>query len=133
MNAEMYEAKIKELEEIIHDLKVEIECQHEVIEELKKQIPKKLSNLTDIKQKRQSVYLNKMPENVIQIDQYGGLDFDRYFFDTDNERLIMITTSGKIKVVNDSDRNSKTVTLISVSGEMKSILYSKLLRYLKSE
>ena len=74
-----------------------------------------------------------MPENVIQIDEYGGLKFDRYYIDVNGERLIMITTSGKIKVVNYSVRNSKIVSLISVSGEMKSILYSKLLRYLKSE
>ena len=130
MNAEMYEAKIKELEEIIHDLKVEIECQHEVIEELKKQIPKKLSNL---KQQRRSQYLEKMPENVIQIDKYGGLRFDRYYFDVEGERLIMITSSGKIKIVSDSNQTRKTVTLISIGGELKSICYPKFLKQFKSE
>ena len=68
-----------------------------------------------------------MPDNIIQIDKYGGLEFDRYFFDIDNERIIMITSNGKIKVV-----NGKTVTFSSVNGEMKSILYSKLLKHLKS-
>ena len=123
----IYEEKIRDLEEMVVEMNDENEMHRKSIEELKKQTPKKLSDFNNTKQKRQSEYLDKMPENIIQIDKYGGLEFDRYFFDIDNERIIMITSNGKIKVV-----NGKTVTFSSVNGEMKSILYSKLLKHLKS-
>ena len=65
-------------------------------------------------------YLDELPETVIQIDEYY------------EERVLMITETWKIKVVNDSIKNSKYITLSDVKGNPKSCLYSKLIKFLKN-
>ena len=49
----------------------------------------------------------------------------------ENERIIMKTTTGMLKVVNDMTKNSKYITMSDVDGQPKSCLYSKLIRDLK--
>ena len=44
----------------------------------------------------------------------------------------MITTAGKIKVVNDSIKNSKYITMSDMNGNPQTCLYSKLIKFLKN-
>ena len=126
------EQRINKLEDENFDLKCEVESLKEEIENLKKQIPRKISECSEPKVKKISVYLDKLPDNIIQIDKYGGLEFDRYFYDVENERLLMRTVNNKIKVVNDNVRNSKYITMSAVDGSKKSCVYSNLVQFLKS-
>ena len=64
----IYEEKIRELEEMVVEMNDENDMLRKSIEELKKQTLKKLSDFNNTKQKRQSEYLDKMPENIIQIE-----------------------------------------------------------------
>ena len=43
----------------------------------------------------------------------------------------MRTVTGKIKVVNDKERNSKYITMCDVNGNPRSCTYSKMVRTLK--
>jgi len=94
--------------------------------------PKKLSEISSTKEKAKvQEYLKELPESVIQIDEYGGKKFDRYYYEPEHERILMRTVTGKIKVVNDKERNSKYVTMSDVDGNPKSCTYSKMVRTLK--
>ena len=95
-------------------------------------IPKKLSEISLTKGKAKvQEYLTELPESAVQIDEYGGRQFDRYYYEPEKERIIMITVTGKIKVVNDKERNSKYITMCDVDGKPRSCTYSKMVKTLK--
>jgi len=121
---------IEELQSKLFDAECEIEELKAELAKYQKPVPKKLSEISNSGVKDQA-YISELPENVIQIDEYGGRQFDRYYYDNENERIIMRTTTGKLKVVNDMTKKSKYVTMSDVDGEPKSCLYSKLIRDLK--
>ena len=121
---------IEELQSKLFDAECEIEELKQELAKYQKPVPKKLSEISNSGVKDQA-YISELPENVIQIDEYGGRQFDRYYYDNENERIIMRTTTGKLKVVNDMTKKSKYVTMSDVDGEPKSCLYSKLIRDLK--
>ena len=127
----MTEYTLQELKDKLFDAECEIHILTEELAKYKKPIPKKLSEIsTDCKKTPQ--YLDELPENVLQIDEYGGRKFDRYFYDYDEKRILMRTTTGKIKVVNDSVKNSKYITMSDVNGDPKSCIYSKLIKFLNN-
>ena len=104
----MTENTIQELKDKLFDAEYEIEILKQELAKYKKQIPKKLSEIsTDSKKTLQ--YLDELPENVLQIDEYDERKFDRYFYDYDEERILMKTANGKIKVVNNTIKNSKYI------------------------
>ena len=45
-------------------------------------------------------YLEELPETAIEVVEYNGFEFDKYYFDYENNRLIMQTRSDKLKFVN---------------------------------
>ena len=126
----MSEDTIQELQDKLFDAQCEIEDLKAELAKYKKPVPKKLSEVSNIRVLEQA-YINELPENVLQIDEYGGRQFDRYYYDYENERVIMRTATGKFKVVNDMTKNSKYITMSDVDGQPKSCLYSKLIRDLK--
>ena len=126
----MTDSMIQELQDKLFDAECEIEGLKEELAKYKKPIPKKLSEITT-DSKMTPRYLDELPETVLQIDEYCGRRFNRYFYDYDEERILMKTANGKIKVVNDTVRNSKYITMADIDGNPKSCLYSKLIRDLK--
>ena len=127
----MAEDQIQELQELLCEAEFEIEELKKELANYKKPIPKKLSEITK-EGKRTPQYLDELPENVIQIDEYCGRKFDRYFYDAEEERILMKTTTGKIKVVNDAVKNSKYITMADVDNKPRSCMYSKLIKDLKN-
>ena len=121
---------IEELQDKLFDAECEIEELKKELAKYKKPNCKKLSEISE-KSKKVPQFLNEIPEDAIQIDEYGGKQFDRYYYDHENERILMRTSTGKIKVVNDSTKQSKYITMSDVDGHPKSCLYSKLIRDLK--
>jgi len=120
------------IEKTVNELLSEIESLKEELEKYKKSDTKILSEISTVKEpKRVQEYLTKLPDNVILIDEYCGRKFDRYYYEPENERILMKTSTGKIKVVNDKDRNGKYVTIADTDGNPKSCTYSKLVRNLK--
>ena len=78
-------------------------------------------------------YLNKLPPDTEVIEEYNGYEFDRYFYDTINERILMKTKSGKIKVVNTyMDRNLLLIQFFDVNDKKCKFSYNKLIEYLKN-
>ena len=103
------------------------------IEELKKELAKykkpnckKLSEISE-ECKKAPQFLDKIPDDAIQIDEYGGRQFDRYYYDHENERILMRTTTGKIKVM----KESKFITMSDVNRNPMSSSYKKLIEFLK--
>ena len=125
------QSAVQELHDKLFDAYCEIEELKQELAQFKKPIPKKLSEIAT-ESKKAPQYLDELPETVLQIDEYCGKQFDRYYYDYDEERILMRTTTGKIKVVNDSVKNSKYITMSDVNGNPKSCLYSKLIKFLKN-
>ena len=59
--------------------------------------------------RQQSTYLEKLPDNVVQIDEYKNFQFERYYYDRDNNRIIMITKDNNIKVVKPMPKDQRIV------------------------
>ena len=127
----MIEDTVQKLQEKLFDAYCEIEELKKELSQFQKPIPKKLSEIAT-ESKTAPQYLDELPETVLQIDEYCGKQFDRYFYDYDEERVLMRTATGKIKVVNDTIKNSKYITMSDVSGNPKSCIYSKLIKFLNN-
>jgi hypothetical protein len=81
--------------------------------------------------KQQAEYLDEMPDDVIQITNYNDYEFDRYYFDIEEQRLLMVTKHGRIKVVKPSINGSNfKVVLLDLNGKGRSFGYKKLMKYL---
>jgi hypothetical protein len=44
-------------------------------------------------------YLKEMPHHVSQLGEFRGFIFDRYYWDEDNERILFITKTNRIKLI----------------------------------
>ena len=49
---------------------------------------------------RTNEYLDKLPADVELIEEYHGCEFDRFYYDIWEERILMETKSGRIKIKN---------------------------------
>ena len=45
-------------------------------------------------------FLDELPDTAVELEEYNGFEFNRYWFDYNSKRLIMRTRSGKLKFVN---------------------------------
>ena len=78
--------------------------------------------------KQQHEYLDDMPENVHQIESYNCFEFESYYYDFENERLLMITSSNRIKVLKPTQK-CKRVYMNDVNGKRHMFTYSKLMKF----
>ena len=78
-------------------------------------------------------FLDEMPKNIIQIEEYNEYEFDRYFFDIDEARIIMTLNNGKIKVVNPyKDGHRVRITFYDINKKSVKFGYNKLIDYLNN-
>ena len=108
----------------------EIEKLKSEIANLKKE-PTKVSSL-DISKNQIGDILDELPNKVIIIDKFCGLEFDKYFYNYKTKQLLMKTCLGHIKIVCDEKHSYKTITFISKSNLKKSCQHKKLLNFLKT-
>jgi len=81
--------------------------------------------------RRKSEYLNEIPQNAYQIEYYHGCYFDRYWFDPNTYRMIMVTRRNKVKYVLPlRNGNHYTVAMIDSDGRTHNFGYKQLYEYL---
>ena len=85
-------------------------------------------------QKQKSEFVSELPENSIKIDDYNGIELDRYYYDTDSERLYLqtVTKNVRYKIIKPSlNKNLLTVYLVDVNGKCYGRSYPKMINDLK--
>ena len=73
-----------------------------------------------------------MPLNVLEITEYNGCEFDDYYYDIDNEIIVRVKNSGRIKVINPHlNNNQLKINLSDVHKKCHLYSYNKLIRTCK--
>ena len=78
--------------------------------------------------RQENEYLDTMPANVVQIDNYKEFEFEKYYFDTEGQRILMITKNDKIKVVKPAPSN-KCINLQDINRRVHKYCYRPLIEY----
>ena len=77
-------------------------------------------------------YLDELPPDAELIEEYNGFKFDRYFYEIWDERILMETKSGRIKVVNPyQNGNFLCINFFDANDNLRKFGYIKLIDYLK--
>ena len=76
-------------------------------------------------------YLDTMPADVVQIDSYRGFEFERYYFDTEDQRILFITKTDRIKVLKPAS-SDKCVNLLDIDLKFHKYSYKALIEYCNS-
>ena len=82
--------------------------------------------------KQKPEYIDKLnSENVIELTEYNGYQYNRYFFDVKDEKLYLFTRN-KYKLIKPFNNGlMDIVSLIDVSYKNHACSYNKLIRHLK--
>ena len=76
-------------------------------------------------------YLEKLPDEVELIEEYNEHEFDRYYFDLWGDRILMMSKSGKVKIIKPYlNGNRLVVTLFDINNVKRYIGYNKFMKYL---
>ena len=78
--------------------------------------------------RQENEYLNTMPADVVQIDYYKGFEFEKYYFDTEGQRILMITKNDRIKVLKPALSN-KCINLQDINQRVHKYIYRALIEY----
>ena len=83
-------------------------------------------------QAQQTEYLDQLPPDSELIEEYGDYEFDRYYYNIWDERIIMETKSGRIKVVKPRMNGRRLlINFTDINGKQRKFGYNKLIDYLK--
>jgi hypothetical protein len=74
-----------------------------------------------------SKFLTYFPENAFPIGEYKHMHFESYWFDEDENRIIMITKSKQLKVI---EPEGDFITMMDCAGYLYKIKYSEFMEYL---
>ena len=78
-----------------------------------------------------SEYLYELPETADPILEYNIFKFNRYYFDTSNNNILMITVGNRIKVVKPyKNGNATLISLTDVNKKQRQFRYDTFMRYL---
>ena len=82
--------------------------------------------------RQKNEYVDKLnSENVIELTEYNGYEYNRYFFDVKEEKLYLFTRN-KYKLIKPFNNGlMDIVSLIDVSYKQHACSYNKLIRHLK--
>ena len=84
------------------------------------------------KPKQLDQYLEELPENVIEITEYTDLELDGYFYDIEDERILKVQNSGRIKVINPTTNGEiLEIKLNDIHGKCNGRSYNKLIKTMK--
>ena len=72
-----------------------------------------------------------MPAVAVQIDSYKGFEFENYYFDNENQRILMITRNDRIKIVKPSP-SKKCINLLDIDLKNHQYGYKALIDYCNS-
>ena len=94
--------------------------------------PSRNRKLAKSKPKQLDQYLEELPENVIEITDYTGLELDGYYYDIEDERILKVQNSGRIKVINPTTNGEiLEIKLNDIHGKSNGRSYNKLIRTMK--
>ena len=90
------------------------------------------SNRPTTRNRQKSEYLDELPPDAELIEEYNDYEFDRYFYDLWEERIVMETKSKRIKILKPF-QNGKVlcINLYDTNGKKRNFGYNKLIDYLK--
>ena len=82
--------------------------------------------------KRKPIYVDKLnSENVIELTEYNGYKYNRYYFDVKDEKLYLYTRN-KYKLIKPFNNGlMDIVSLVDVSYKNHACSYNKLINQLK--
>ena len=70
------------------------------------------------------IYLNELPKTAVKINKYKDIVLDRYYYDTENDKIIMLTKRNKYKYVNTSlDGHSEQFMLYDINDDIHKCRY----------
>ena len=79
-------------------------------------------------------YLKKLPPDSELIREYNDYEFDQYYYDIWNERIIMITNNGKIKVIKPyDDCGFLRINMRDINGKRPKFGYNKTIEHLRHD
>ena len=83
--------------------------------------------------RKSDIVLNELPPGSELINEYKDYEFDKYYYNTNDERIYMITKGGKAKVVKPfMDKNDyQRIILCDINKTSKMFGYKTLMEYLR--
>ena len=79
-------------------------------------------------------YVDRLPENVIQVNDFERLQLDRYYYDIDNERLLFETRNRKLnyRIIYPSLlKNQLYIYLVDTNGNRVKRSYTRFMNHLR--
>ena len=64
--------------------------------------------------------------------KYNEYKFDKYFYDIDYDRILLLNKFGRIKIIKPYGDKQNRITLYDVDGKPKICIYSSLINYIQS-
>ena len=82
--------------------------------------------------RRNNEYLDAMPVNAYEIGEYYGIQYENYYFDSDDDRIFLITKTNKIKIIKPFlAHNFLQIVMTDINKKQYKYGYKKLIRTLK--
>ena len=82
--------------------------------------------------RRTDEYLEELPENIFEISDFNGHEFEDYYFDVENEQIIKRTNVGRLKIIKPFlDGNTLRICLCDIEKKRRMINFDKLIRTFK--
>ena len=88
----------------------------------------------DYTPKRELEYIERLPENVIQVNDFEEIQLDRYYYDIDNERLLFETRNRKrnYRIIYPClISNQLCITLVDSNGNRMKRSYTRFMNHLR--
>jgi hypothetical protein len=77
-------------------------------------------------------YIDELPDNVVEINEYNEYEFEDVYFDIDNPRILKLQNSGKYKVIKPTlKRSHLQINLLDITKKPRSISYNKFIRMIQ--
>ena len=84
--------------------------------------------------RRRNEYLDELPENAIQVRDFEDIQLDRYYYDVDNERLLLETRARNIRykiVYPTLHKNHLSIAFYDENGQKHSRSYTRIINHLR--
>ena len=81
--------------------------------------------------RREAEYIDEMPKNVVQIDEYGKFTFEKYYYDPDEKRILFISRGSRIKIVKPNEKNF--INIFDSDNKCHKLSYSKMMKFLEEQ
>ena len=83
--------------------------------------------------RRRNEYLDQLPQNAIQVRDFEDIRLDRYYYDVDNERLLLETRARNVRykiIYPYLLNNILAITLIDENGQRHNRSYTRIINHL---